>query len=212
MGRREQKREATRQEILAAAKELFQKKGFEETSIDDIVLAADLAKGTFYYHFQSKEELLVALQEAVLAKSIESVRDKLAKGHSPLKLLTEFVAEAAHWTEENPEFARAVFRQKTARFTRFEAAGGKMQAQKDCSKEAGRHAFPALVMDLLGQAQKVGEIRSDVEPSELAGLVMPVIMHAKARWLFNAEGSLSSIMERRLKLLIEGLSPGRSSR
>jgi AcrR family transcriptional regulator len=204
LGRREQKREATRQDILAAAKELFQKKGYDETSIDDIVLSADLAKGTFYYHFESKEELLADLQEAVLSKSIDAARQKMAKGASPIQLLIEFVAEAAHWTEENPEFARAIIRQKSAQFTRG-AMGGSQG--KDCAKTFPQHSFPALVLDLLKQAQKVGEIRSDVETAELAGLVMPVIMHAKARWLFTAEGSLPALLERRLKLLIEGLKP-----
>ena len=204
MGRREEKREATRKEILEAAKKLFLSKGYDETSIDDIVLAADLAKGTFYYHFESKEELLVALQEAILSKAVDSVRGKLAKGGSPLKLLIEFIAEAAHWTEENPDFARAIFRQKSARFTQA-GPGGAMR--KDCSKEFPQNSLPGLVIDLLKQAQKAGEIRSDIDTSELAGLVMPVIMHAKARWLFTGEGSLPALMERRLKLLIEGLHP-----
>ena len=204
MGRREQKREATRQEILAAAKELFQTKGFDETSIDDIVLSANLAKGTFYYHFESKDELLVALQEVVLSKSIESVRQKMANGVSPIKLLIDFVAEAAHWTEENPEFARAIIRQKSAQLTQGHLGASGSQ-RKDCAKEFPQHPFRNLVMDLLKQAQKVGEIRGDVETAELAGLVMPVIMHAKARWLFKSEGSLPALLERRLKLLIEGL-------
>ncbi|PWT94264.1 MAG: hypothetical protein C5B53_13505, partial [Candidatus Melainabacteria bacterium] len=175
---------------------------------DDIVLSANLAKGTFYYHFESKEELLVALQEAVLSKAIESVRQKLANGASPLKLLVDFVAETGHWTEENPEFARAVFRQKSAQFTRGVLGAGVKQG-KDCTKEFPQDSFPGLVMDLLKQAQKVGEIRGDVETNELAGLVMPVIMHAKARWLFRSEGSLPALLERRLKLLIEGLKAGR---
>ena len=63
MGRREEKKEATRQEILSAAAELFRTKGYDTTSVDDIVLAANLAKGTFYYHFQKKDDLVMALQE-----------------------------------------------------------------------------------------------------------------------------------------------------
>jgi AcrR family transcriptional regulator len=208
LGRREQKREATRQEILAAAKELFQKKGYEETSIDDIVLSADLAKGTFYYHFDSKEELLVALQEEVLEKSLAQVRSKLEKGASPLKLLIAFAAESAHWTQENPEFARAIFRRKSMHFDRrHEAEHSHPPGGRDCSKGFPRHSYPALVVDLIGQAQKAGEIRSDIAATELAGLVMPVIIHSKMRWLFNSEGSLAAIIERRLQILIEGLRP-----
>ncbi|MFA9464974.1 MAG: TetR/AcrR family transcriptional regulator [Velocimicrobium sp.] len=40
-----------------AARELFVKKGYEQTSIRDILEIVDIAKGTFYYYFTSKEEL-----------------------------------------------------------------------------------------------------------------------------------------------------------
>jgi AcrR family transcriptional regulator len=211
LGRREQKRETTRKEILAAARKLFESRGYEETSVDDIMVSADLSKGTFYYHFASKEELLAALQESVLEKAVAETRSKLAKGAKPLKLLTEFVADVAHWTEANPEFARALMRQRASQFSRADAVDRK-GAGKDCPPGMKEHPFRSLVLDLLNQAQKAGEIRADVEARELMGLVMPVIMHAKARWLFNPQGSLSANLERRLQLLIEGLRPGSHSR
>jgi AcrR family transcriptional regulator len=48
---------------MDAAQQLFLKKGIGATSIDEIVTAAHVAKGTFYLYFASKEELLTALQE-----------------------------------------------------------------------------------------------------------------------------------------------------
>ncbi|GIO30333.1 MULTISPECIES: TetR/AcrR family transcriptional regulator [Paenibacillus] len=44
-----------RNEILNAAMELFNTKGFEQTSVSDIVKKIGVAQGTFYYYFQSKE-------------------------------------------------------------------------------------------------------------------------------------------------------------
>lgn len=52
-----------REELLDAAQRLFLDKGIGATSIDDIASAADVAKGTFYLYFPSKEALLAALQE-----------------------------------------------------------------------------------------------------------------------------------------------------
>src|SRR5271166_1566714 len=54
--RRERKRDARRQEVLEAAARLFKSKGYEATSVDDIAEEADIAKGTIYYHFETKEE------------------------------------------------------------------------------------------------------------------------------------------------------------
>lgn len=55
--------ELRREELLDAAQQLFLEKGFAATSIDDIASSADVAKGTFYLYFPSKEALLAAIQE-----------------------------------------------------------------------------------------------------------------------------------------------------
>ncbi|NTV77576.1 MAG: TetR/AcrR family transcriptional regulator [Clostridiales bacterium] len=53
--------EVRKQEILVAARELFVKKGYDQTSVNDILKVVDIAKGTFYYYFSSKEEVLEAI-------------------------------------------------------------------------------------------------------------------------------------------------------
>ncbi len=57
------KPDVRKNEILDAAQEFFFKKGYEDTTIQDILDAIDIAKGTFYYYFKSKDELLDALVE-----------------------------------------------------------------------------------------------------------------------------------------------------
>ena len=53
--------EVRRKEILVVARELFVKKGYEQTSVNDILKIVNIAKGTFYYYFASKEEVLEAI-------------------------------------------------------------------------------------------------------------------------------------------------------
>lgn len=53
--------EVRKREILVAARGLFINKGYEQTSINDILKIVDIAKGTFYYYFKSKEEVLEAI-------------------------------------------------------------------------------------------------------------------------------------------------------
>lgn len=50
-------------EILDAAQELFTQKGFDGTSINDILEKVGIARGTLYYHFKSKEDIMDALIE-----------------------------------------------------------------------------------------------------------------------------------------------------
>ena len=50
-----------KQEILQTAEELFCKKGYEDTSVQDILDILHLSKGSFYHHYESKESLLEAI-------------------------------------------------------------------------------------------------------------------------------------------------------
>jgi AcrR family transcriptional regulator len=61
---RSQHAEATRRAVLAAARSLFGKKGYAQTSVDEIADAARVTKGAVYHHFAGKE----ALFRAVLAE------------------------------------------------------------------------------------------------------------------------------------------------
>ena len=65
--------EIRRKEILDAAIGLFEEKGYDDTAVSDIVRKVGVAKGTFYYHFKSKEDLL----DAFLDDIIEEIRVKL---------------------------------------------------------------------------------------------------------------------------------------
>ncbi len=50
--------EERRKEILLTARKLFIQKGYDQTSVNDILKIVDIAKGTFYYYFSTKEEVL----------------------------------------------------------------------------------------------------------------------------------------------------------
>ncbi|MBS0220170.1 MAG: TetR/AcrR family transcriptional regulator [Proteobacteria bacterium] len=54
--------EIRREELIDAAQALFLGKGFDDTSVDEIVKAADVAKGTFYFYFKTKDDVLQALR------------------------------------------------------------------------------------------------------------------------------------------------------
>lgn len=53
----------TREKIINTAWKLFYEEGFGETTINDIIREADISKGTFYYYFRSKDDLLGTLSE-----------------------------------------------------------------------------------------------------------------------------------------------------
>lgn len=66
-------------QFLSTAARLFDRKGFEATSVDDIVDSMGVAKGLFYYYFESKEELLSLMTERLLQETREMVTKIVAK-------------------------------------------------------------------------------------------------------------------------------------
>jgi AcrR family transcriptional regulator len=62
---------------MDAAEALFLEKGFASASVDEIVKAADVAKGTFYLHFKSKDEVLTALQTRFIETFCDKVQEAM---------------------------------------------------------------------------------------------------------------------------------------
>lgn len=62
-----------RKDLLDCAEKFFFEKGYEQTSVNDIVNSIDVSKGTFYYYFTSKEEIL----DEILKRIVISIKDEL---------------------------------------------------------------------------------------------------------------------------------------
>jgi AcrR family transcriptional regulator len=58
-----------RSELIATAQQLFHTKGYERTSVSDIVKAVGVAQGTFYYYFDSKQAILEAVVAELIAQT-----------------------------------------------------------------------------------------------------------------------------------------------
>lgn len=66
--------EERKKEILDIAEELFTTKGYDNTSTTDILERVGIARGTLYYHFKSKEEILDALIDRIMQEIVHNVK------------------------------------------------------------------------------------------------------------------------------------------
>ena len=74
-----------RAEILDTVWRLFTTRGFQSTSVEDILTEVGIAKGTLYYHFSSKEEILRVL----IARTVDGIADRaraIAEGRQPAEI------------------------------------------------------------------------------------------------------------------------------
>jgi AcrR family transcriptional regulator len=70
---RERQAAATREHLIAVARQRFTEQGYAATSIEDIVQRAGVAKGALYHHFSGKDALFRAVYEAVVADVVSAV-------------------------------------------------------------------------------------------------------------------------------------------
>ncbi len=86
-GRREHRKHVTRRELLLAGRRLFSARGLYEARIEDLTSTADIAKGTLYGYFASKEELIRAVVDEGFGELLEAVRRAAREARSPEDVL-----------------------------------------------------------------------------------------------------------------------------
>lgn len=106
-GKRERTKAANRDAILKAGRRVFARLGVEATTVRDIIRETDLAAGTFYNYFKSKEEIF----QAIADESARRFRPKLAKVREQSLTLQDYIrvayGEYFKWLkEENQEDIR----------------------------------------------------------------------------------------------------------
>lgn len=166
------KAQITREKILQAAGDLFYLHGYTATGLDKLITAAGVTKGNFYYHFKSKEELLIAVLDWHKDLSLRELGlDKPQNSGSPLERLLTLVKGMG---------GRAVC--KTGECRVRGCFFGNMALELAIGNEAVRdkiggifHEVRQLIEDLLTKAQNAGEIRQSLNCISTAGMIVSLM-------------------------------------
>lgn len=117
--RREREGKARLTSIIAAAENVFAEHGYHQARMDDIAEAAELAKGTLYYYFKSKDEIYVHLLEREGRKVHEEVRTRITETSSFIEALQQTLDFYLEYFDKNPGFLK-MFLPCMFGFIRFE--------------------------------------------------------------------------------------------
>ncbi len=105
------KGELRKDSILNTAERLFFERGYEETSIQDILDALSISKGGFYHYFDSKGALLEEICRRRSARDIEQVRSELHSGKlSPEQRLDLLLGATQMFNRADPSYAALVLK------------------------------------------------------------------------------------------------------
>lgn len=83
----------TRSVIIDAAVELFEEKGYEATSVEDVVRHVGLSKGAFYHYFEGKDELLLLIHDSFVDYELRVIREIVKLSLSPRETLVRIIEE-----------------------------------------------------------------------------------------------------------------------
>jgi AcrR family transcriptional regulator len=193
--RRSRRSAEIRTRLFRAALSLFAKKGFAETTVEDITNAADVGKGTFFNYFPSKDHILLAFGEMQLAKLQSSV-DEARRAQTPMPVFFRSLGQLM--TEEptrNPDIIRALL-------LAFISSTPVREAMLDLQQRV-----LALHSEMIQIGQQRGEIRRDLPPLEIAQVFRQTIFGTLLIWSLYADGSLLQRMESAFEILWKGLTP-----
>ena len=193
--RRQRRSAEIRERLFRAALEQFAKKGFTDTTVEDITNAADVGKGTFFNHFPSKDHILVAFSDLQIAKLEECVRQG-RQSRVPMReflsgLSVKMIAEPGR----SPEVTRAL-----------------LQANLSSAsvREAVRENYlrgHALLSELMELGQERGEIRRDIPAGDLSHIFRQVVMGTVLIWSVFGDSSLPDRIKAALNVLWTGVEP-----
>ncbi|EAW7103130.1 TetR/AcrR family transcriptional regulator [Listeria monocytogenes] len=100
-----------KQRIIKSAKEVFQKQGYLKTSVQDMVDAAGISKGTFYNYFTSKEELAIVIFKQEYSVLHQRLEYTMAQDGAKKVNFTECLKIIIHFYTENGEILNITFSQ-----------------------------------------------------------------------------------------------------
>ena len=162
--------EKTRARILASALSLFVKKGYERTTFTDIAARLKMTKGAVYWHFETKEALLVALVEEMLEKFQRRLGEFLPKGELTFLAVAEMMVQTAGRIVEDPKGAAFFMLMKTR--IRWGADSMAETREKLLSRDMNGpyHTFIKAVENDIA----AGRVREGVNPVAIAAVAVSV--------------------------------------
>lgn len=204
ISKREQKKLLAKQTIMETAIEQFVQRGFQATSIADIMKAAHMGLGTFYNYFDSKDQLLHYLLDKLAVQLQQRLQHLTAEQKSKAEILREMVLMTAQLVDSN-KYVLPLFLSAGAR---PEQASEEVKAKgKDCGQEPHEHrghgpAFMAMFLQLVQEGQASGEFRQDVS-AEIITEMFHSLFQAAA--FSSLPLSFEENITMKLRLIIDGI-------
>ena len=181
-----------REELLRVSARLFREKGFDGTTIRDISSAAGMHSGSPFYHFKTKQDILVAVMEQGLAEGLRKTEEVIALALPPEQKLKELIrAQLGTILEDGSDFIPVLlydWRGLTPANRR------RVVALKD--------RYDALWQRLIDELQRAGHMPGDAQLMRL--LILGAVNWTGTWYRTGGRLSLDEVAEGAARLFLQG--------
>jgi AcrR family transcriptional regulator len=159
----EQHRAQRRTQILDSAIQCFSDKGYETTTVDDIVREAGISKGMVYTYFKSKEEIFLAIVNDRTNQFMHQLEESLHSRNTAWEKLRYVLERHSH-----QPLTREAKRWNAVYLEFF------LSSSRDESRQTFMHQryqqYLKVLVDVINEGKKSGEFRDDVNATSMAAL------------------------------------------
>ena len=183
--------------IIDAAIKIFAKKGFFHAKISEIAKEADVADGTIYLYFKSKDDILINIFEEYMDKLIERIQTELAEEEDPVSKLKRFIQLHFVLAENNPNLAEVI--------TVELRQSNKFMKEYDNVKFRD---YLNLISSVIREGQAQGVIRRDVIPAVIKRALFGALDEVTLPWALSKRKkySIEELSEQITNIFVGGIT------
>jgi AcrR family transcriptional regulator len=178
----------TRRKLIRTALEIWNERGFETafetTTAEEIARAAGVSKGTFYFHFAHKEDILLEMPWATAEIMIDEAEHLMGFGEATTDIVEQLMTSLARRVSRAPRAALLLVVSQWSKM--MHAAGPPQQAQ----------GFRAAFEEVLRYAIERGDLPKTIDVEEVAALLQAATMDTLVAWAATTQ--TPSALRRRL--------------
>lgn len=165
--------------LLAEATRLFAERGYDRTSVQEIVEAAGVTKGALYHYFGSKDDLLSEIYGRVLRLQTDRLNTIAARPGAVEQRLAEAAADVVVTSIQNLDDTKIFFRSMH-----------QLSPEKQKAVRAERRRYHETFRALIEEGQRDGHFRAEMRPDLVVDFFFGSVHHL-GTW-YHADGPLSA--------------------